>query len=93
MINQRLFYHYNIDTKKNLQIKNICPRPYDTIQIDKNGSCYACECTSWLPQSIGNLQLKSISHIKTDIIADYPLEHSEHRKLTNLDIYSVWQKI
>ena len=35
MINQRLFEHYNIDTKKNLQIKNICPRPYDTILIDK----------------------------------------------------------
>ena len=63
MINQRLFDHYKIDTKKNLQIKNICPRPYDTILIDKNGSCYACECTSWLPQSIGNLQLKSLDEI------------------------------
>ena len=63
MINQRLFDHYKIDTKKNLQIKNICPRPYDTILIDKNGSCYACECTSWLPQSIGNLQLQNLSEI------------------------------
>lgn len=63
MINQRLFDHYKIDTKKNLQIKNICPRPYDTLLIDKNGSCYACECTSWLPQSIGNLQLKSLDEI------------------------------
>ena len=63
MINQRLFDHYKIDTKKNLQIKNICPRPYDTILIDKNGSCYACECTSWLPQSIGNLQIKDLSEI------------------------------
>ena len=63
MINQRLFEHYNIDTKKNLQIKNICPRPYDTILIDKNGSCYACECTSWLPQSIGNLQIQSLEEI------------------------------
>ena len=27
------------------------------------GSCYACECTSWLPQSIGNLQIKSLSDI------------------------------
>ena len=63
MINQRLFEHYKIDTKKNLQIKNICPRPFDTILIDKNGSCYACECTSWLPQSIGNLQLKSLNEI------------------------------
>ena len=63
MINQRLFEHYKIDTKKNLQIKNICPRPYDTVLIDKNGSCYACECQSWLPQSIGNLQLKSLDEI------------------------------
>ena len=63
MINQRLFDHYKIDTKKNLQIKNCCPRPFDTILIDKNGSCYACECTSWLPQSIGNLQLKSLNEI------------------------------
>ena len=63
MINQRLFDWYKIDTNKNLQIKNICPRPYDTILIDKNGSCYACECTSWLPQSIGNLQLKSLDEI------------------------------
>ena len=63
MINQRLFDHYKINTKKNLQIKKICPRPYDTILIDKNGSCYACECTSWLPQSIGNLQLKALDEI------------------------------
>ena len=63
MINQRLFEHYSIDTKKNLQIKNICPRPYDTLLIDKNGSCYACECQSWLPQSIGNLQLKTLDEI------------------------------
>ena len=63
MINQRLFEHYNIDTKKNLQIKNICPRPFDTILIDKNGSCFACECTSWLPQSIGNLQVQPLNDI------------------------------
>ena len=63
MINQRLFDHYNINTEKNLKIKNVCPRPFDTILIDKNGSCYACECTSWLPQSIGNLQLQSLGKI------------------------------
>ena len=63
MINQRLFDHYKINIKKNLQIKNICPRPYDTILIDKNGSCYACECTAWLPQSVGNLQVKSLDEI------------------------------
>jgi len=63
MINQRLFDQYNIDTKKDLKIKNLCPRPKDTILIDKQGSCYACECTSWLPQSIGNLQIKSLGEI------------------------------
>jgi sulfatase maturation enzyme AslB (radical SAM superfamily) len=63
MINPRLFEQYNIDTKKNLKIKNLCPRPKDTILIDKQGSCYACECTSWLPQSIGNLQIKSLGEI------------------------------
>jgi len=40
-----------------------CPRPFDTVLIDKQGSCYACECTSWLPQSIGNLQIKSLEEI------------------------------
>ena len=63
MINQRLFDRYNIDTKKDLKIKNRCPRPYDTVLIDKQGSCYACECISWLPQSIGNLQIKSLADI------------------------------
>jgi molybdenum cofactor biosynthesis enzyme MoaA len=63
MRNQRLFDHYGIDTKKDLEIKKRCPRPYDTLLIDKNGSCYACECTSWLPQSVGNLQLRSLDEI------------------------------
>jgi MoaA/NifB/PqqE/SkfB family radical SAM enzyme len=63
MIHTRLFEHYGIDTAKDLQIKKRCPRPFDTILIDKNGSCYACECTSWLPQSIGNLQVKSLGEI------------------------------
>jgi MoaA/NifB/PqqE/SkfB family radical SAM enzyme len=63
MINQRLFDHYSIDTHKNLRIQNRCPRPFDTVLINKMGSCYACECTSWLPQSIGNLQVKSLDEI------------------------------
>jgi len=63
MINQRLFDHYGIDTAKDLGIVKRCPRPRDTILIDKQGSCYACECTSWLPQSIGNLQIKSLEEI------------------------------
>ena len=63
MINKRLFEQYNINTGKDLKIKKICPRPYDTVLIDKQGSCYACECQSWLPQSIGNLQIKSLEEI------------------------------
>ena len=71
MHNSRLFAHYNIDTKKNLQIKNICPRPFDTVLIDKNGSCFACECTSWLPQSIGNLQIRSLDEILQSKMAEH----------------------
>ena len=63
MINERLFKHYKIDTAKDLKIKNRCPRPFDTVLIDKQGSCYACECQSWLPQSIGNLQVKLLGEI------------------------------
>lgn len=63
MINPRLFDHYGIDTNKDLKIVDRCPRPFDTILIDRQGSCYACECQSWLPQSIGNLQIKTLSEI------------------------------
>jgi MoaA/NifB/PqqE/SkfB family radical SAM enzyme len=63
MINRRLFDWYGIDTKKNLQLKSYCPRPFDTVLIDKQGSCYLCECTSWLPQSAGNLYQHSLYDI------------------------------
>jgi len=63
MINTRLFERYGIDTEKDLGIRSHCPRPRDTILIDKMGSCYACECQSWLPQSIGNLQIKTLQEI------------------------------
>ena len=63
MINQRLFDWYGIDTQKNLKIKDICARPFDTILIDKNGSCFVCECTAWLPQSIGNLHKQELESI------------------------------
>ena len=63
MINKRLFEHYRIDTAKDLKIRNRCPRPSDTIRSDTQGSCYACECQSWLPQSIGNLQIKTLEQI------------------------------
>ena len=62
-INQRLFDHYSIDTGKDLGLRTHCPRPYDTVLIDKQGSCYACECQSWLPQSIGNLQIRTMEEI------------------------------
>jgi len=63
MIHQRLFDHYGIDTKKDLEITKLCPRPYDTVLIDKRGSCYVCECQSWLPQSVGNLQVRPLADI------------------------------
>ena len=63
MINPRLFQHYSKTPNKDLALTQRCPRPFDTVLIDKQGSCYACECQSWLPQSIGNLQLKSLAEI------------------------------
>jgi len=63
MINVRLFDHYGIDTHKDLRESRHCPRPFDTVIIDKQGSCYACECQSWLPQSVGNLQLQTLDDI------------------------------
>ena len=77
MINQRLFTHYNIDTKKDLKIRSRCPRPYDTILIDKQGSCFACECQSWLPQSVGNLQVRTLHEI---------INHSDMRKMLQATI-------
>lgn len=71
-INQRLFDHYGIDTRKDLKISEVCARPFDTLLIDKTGSCYACECQSWLPQSIGNLQVKDLADI---------IDSSSHRHL------------
>ena len=62
-INKALFDHYGIDTDKDLGIGTRCPKPYNTILIDKRGSCYACECQSWLPQSIGNLQVRPLADI------------------------------
>ena len=70
MINKRLFEHYGIDTKKDLGIKSVCARPFDTVLIDKRGSCYACECQSWLPQSIGNLQINTLDEILVSKMRD-----------------------
>jgi len=71
MINDRLFQHYGIDTDKDLNIATRCPRPWDTVLVDKQGSCYACECQSWLPQSIGNLQVQSLGDILQSKMADH----------------------
>ena len=70
MINQRLFDWYGIDTNKNLGLKTFCPRPFDTVLVDKNGSCFACECTEWLPQSMGNLNLQSLDDILKSSMRD-----------------------
>jgi len=75
VINSRLFDWYGIDTNKNLGLKTFCPRPFDTVLIDKNGSCFACECTSWLPQSVGNLNLQSLDDILKSPMRDQ-LQHS-----------------
>jgi len=63
VIDLRLFNWYGIDTQKNLKIKDVCARPFDTILIGKNGSCFICECTAWLPQSIGNLYKQDLESI------------------------------
>ena len=70
MIDTRLFEHYQIDINKNLKLIQRCPRPFDTLLIDKQGSCYLCECTSWLPQSVGNIQNKSIKEILHNKLAE-----------------------
>jgi MoaA/NifB/PqqE/SkfB family radical SAM enzyme len=63
VINNRLFDWHGINTNKNLKIQKKCPRPFDTVLIDKQGSCYLCECTAWLPQSVGNLFSRSLDEI------------------------------
>jgi len=63
VIDQRLFEWYKIDTGKDLCITKICPKPFDTVLIDQNGSCFICECTAWLPQSVGNLHKNSLTEI------------------------------
>ena len=70
MIDTRLFDHYQINTNKNLKLTKRCPRPFDTLLIDKQGSCYLCECTAWLPQSVGNIQNKSIKEILYNKLAE-----------------------
>ena len=71
MINNRLFEWYGIDTKKDLKIDTFCPRPFDTVLIDKQGSCFVCECAAWLPQSIGNLQVKTLAQILQSAVREH----------------------
>ena len=63
MINKGLLDWYKIDINKNLNLKIRCPRPFDTLLFDKNGEVYACECTAWLPVSIGNINLQEVDGI------------------------------
>lgn len=69
-IDQRLFDWYGIDIKKNLGIKTFCPKPFDTLLIDKQGSCFLCDCTAWLPLSVGNLKIQSIGDLFSATVAD-----------------------
>lgn len=48
---------------KNLNIKTRCPKPFDTITIDKDGNCFACECSGWLPVVVGNLKVQTLEEI------------------------------
>lgn len=70
MINNRLFQQYKIDVNKNLKINGYCQRPFDTVLINKNGSCFLCECESWLPASVGNLQIQSLEQILKSNVAN-----------------------
>ena len=69
MINRRLFTEYGIDTEKNLRIAPRCARPFDTLLIDKWGSCFVCECQAWLPQSVGNIHKNTIPEILHSALA------------------------
>jgi len=71
MIDEQLFKHYGIDTTKDLGIRTNCTRPFDTVLIDRQGSCYACECTAWLPQSMGNLQVQALDEILRSKTAEH----------------------
>ena len=62
-INQRLFDAHGIDTNINLKIKTVCPRPFDTLLFDRNGQAFACECQSWLPMPVGNIQIQTVDQI------------------------------
>ena len=95
MINQRLFDHYHIDTTKHLNIAKTCGRPFDTILIDKLGSCYACECTAWLPQSIGNIQIQTLDQILEskyrkhlqDSVSDHSYRYCNQSQCSYLKVY------
>lgn len=63
MIESRLLKQHGVDTGKDLGIKTFCARPFDTVLIDSSGSCFLCECASWLPVSAGNIQVSSLDGI------------------------------
>lgn len=71
MIDHRLSQWYGIDINKNIGLKSFCPKPFDTLLIDKNASCFLCDCTAWLPYSVGNIKLQNIEEIFQNKKADH----------------------
>lgn len=45
-----------------------CSKPYEWLEIDKNGNCWLC-CPTWLPVSIGNVFQNSLQEIWSGEIA------------------------
>lgn len=37
-------------------INHVCERPYRSVSISADGTCYICICESWLPVSVGNIE-------------------------------------
>jgi len=70
VINQRLFDWHGIDTNKDLGMTTFCPRPFDTVLIDSQGSCFLCECAGWLPQSVGNLHTAELEQLLSGAMAN-----------------------
>ena len=36
-------------------IDYVCERPFRSVSISADGSCYICICEAWLPVSVGNI--------------------------------------
>jgi wyosine [tRNA(Phe)-imidazoG37] synthetase (radical SAM superfamily) len=40
---------------KDLKIKTYCDQPFRTVNVDKHGRVFLCDCQAWLPISIGHI--------------------------------------